>query len=184
MKVELPADYLTVLELFHLEGEHLVEACSSHLAQYTVGPDSELWAEGTIFYESIDPMVERGIVATTRLFLSENETIAFSRVANITVQINRANLKRVKAIRSYKKEFQKLKAQSMDSFDRFWNVSHLHRDISDKRHERQYNILHSCQGIPAMAELFLAIESMTHIIRDFDAEIVRPILIAENQLFE
>jgi hypothetical protein len=143
-----------------------------------------LWAEGVVLYEQVDPMIERGIIATSRLLISDGETISFPRVSNIMSALHRSDTDMLKDIKLHKKDFNEIKLSSGESFDRFWNVRHLHIDINDERYDKQFAIMHSCMGPPAVAELFSNIERISQTLEKFSKSIVKPTLIKAQLVYE
>lgn len=180
MKI-LEDNQLTILKLFCNEALQLKSACFTHLVSTVTDETGELYDAGTLLYNDIDPMVERGIVATARLFLSENETIFIGRVANMALRFYRDDALKIKEIREFKKAIEKVRAESRDVFDRYWNVTHLHLDINDNRYEEQHNIFASCRGPLQYAYLLKTIEEISDLASNLSRQVIRPMLLESGR---
>ena len=58
----------------------------------------------------------------------------------------------------------------------FWNVEHLHKDISDHRFQKYFNLRHSCAGPGTTTQLYDALIEVNLLINKLDSEYVEPIL--------
>ncbi len=74
---------IDVLDMFHAESETLYNAIRKHFKYHILEEDGELFAAGSKFYDSVDLLIERGILATARMLIVKNETISFNRVSQI-----------------------------------------------------------------------------------------------------
>src|SRR5688500_15359297 len=134
MREDFSEDTATVLELFHYETMQLKKSCSQNLKSYMTDEDNELYAAGIKLYEAIDPMIESGLIATSRLFLLESQTIYFPKICNIISEMRRSDTELIERIRALKNKFIEVKRNSSADFDGFWNVNHLHLDIKGERY--------------------------------------------------
>ena len=180
----LPTKYLIILEHFYYESLGLSESCDTHLKGEKTKEDGVLFAKGTLIYDKIDPMVERGLVATARLLILNSQTIAYIKIIDLLKTIYSADKKKLKKVIKYENDFNKFTAYSIESFDRYWNVSHLHIDLKGERWQKHFNIQHSCMGVPALSELYLNIEKLAQMSASLSEELVKPVLIEKEMMFE
>jgi hypothetical protein len=174
---------IDILDLFHIESSTLSEAIKQKFKHYLVKEDSMLWAPGTKLYERVDPLLERGIIATARMLLVKDETISFNRVSEILISEFCTKKKDEEDIKSLSKIFKALRTESNEVFDMFWHVSHLHKDISDERYIKHFNLMHSCAGPPTYALLYDHLIEFSNIISSLDDNYVMPVLIKNNRIY-
>ena len=175
------SNQVIIFEIFLQESSELRAACRKHLKRHVTGKDGMLFEEGTVLFDSVEPMVFRGMIATSRLFMSSEQTLNLIKVANIVSATHKKNAQLIQEIRDLKKRFRQLVINSADTFDRYWNVTHLHKDLSDNRYARQYNISHSCMGPLEHAQVCMYLEELSQILGIFTERFINPILIANDQ---
>lgn len=174
---------LDVLDMFHTESATLSNSIKQHFKHHVPEEDGELWAAGTKFYDPIDLLTERGILATARMLLVKEETISFTRVVQILLSDFYPKKKDKRGILALQSRFKTLRQESNEVFDMFWHVSHLHKDISDERFVKHFNLMHSCAGPGTYTTLYDHITDFSIIIDELDREYIVPILVSNSRLY-
>ncbi len=174
---------IDVLDMFHAESETLNTAIKKHFKYHILEEDGELFAAGSKFYDSVDLLVERGLLATARMLIVKNETISFNRVSQILLSEFYTKKKDRAKIDDIQATFKSLRAKSNEVFDMFWHVSHLHKDISDDRFIKHFKLMHSCAGPGRYTQLYDHLEKFSEIITELDSKYVVPVLIKTSRIF-
>lgn len=171
-----------ILDLFHTESATLSDSTKKYFKYHILEEDGELWAAGTKFYDPIDLLTERGILATARMLLVKEETISFNRVSQILLSDFYTTKNDKKGIISLQSKFKKLRIESNEVFDMFWHVTHLHKDISDERFIKHFNLMHSCAGPGTYTRLYDHIVEFSELFDNLDDEFVIPVLTSKGRL--
>mgnify|MGYP003480486799 FL=1 len=108
---------IDVLEIFHIEAERFDEAIRNNFNVEVLRQDGELFPSGTRIYKHIDPIIERGIVATSRLLIVKGETSSFQSVCKLVNSELRAE-RRLK-LELLKLSFCKLRKNTNEILDMF-----------------------------------------------------------------
>jgi HAMP domain-containing protein len=175
----MAADENIILESFYHESLRFTSACSTHIKSYIADNRQMLFEVGAKAYEHVDPIIERGLAASMRLFIGSGQTVNFVRVANITAKTI-GDKSTIDEIRSLKKEFNQTVQQAQDSLDRFWNVKHLHIDMNGERFSRYSTMRHSCLAIMDLIYIYSVMEELADILERFTHNYLKPLLVEKG----
>ncbi len=186
-QIELTSQDLERLSLFYQESEVLADACIRYLKHEMTTTTGTIFFDAPFkLYQLVDPIIERGLVATIRLFMGQDKTRTL-RLPEIISIVRREYVGETSTqarLLEIKRQFNSLEVEHREVLDRFWNVTHLHIDMTSDpaRYTKQFNARHGCVGPVEVSLVFSCIEQVAALAQETCVNFVRPILEREELL--